>query len=515
MERIVARRALLTAAIVGVVAQALLVGLAVGVSLIVLTSLVLAAAAALARTTGHQIDRADAWIPVAAVTLALGAAIRADETVVFLDAVAAATLLGASIAAFAGAALTRRSITAIVAHGTFVLAWSVGGILRLSWLARRPGPGGPRRPLPAPARAIARGALIAVPVLLVFGLLFASADAIFASLAGTLFDWRLDLGELPIRGAVAFLFAWLVAGLLAVATGLADSRLPGDARPIGHDAAPAMQSLGAAVATPASTAAPRIGVVEALTVLVAVDALFAVFVGLQLAYLFGGLDTMAAGGITYATYARRGFLELVAVACLSGGLIVGLNAVVDPRSRSFVGAAIGLAILTAIVLASAALRLSLYQDAYGWTELRFYVAATIAWLAIGIATAIVLLLADRMRWLAHAMTIGALLVLAAVTAIGPQRLVADVNVARLLDPALVPPDGRRGLDVDYAMTLGDDAVPALVSALPALPPQDHARLSLDLEARWRELGRPVFTGWPAWNLGRQRAVDALAALFDR
>jgi Domain of unknown function (DUF4153) len=252
-----------------------------------------------------------------------------------------------------------------------------------------------------------------------------------------------------------------------------------------------------------------------VTILVAVDALFAVFVGLQLAYLFGGLDTMAAGGITYANYARRGFFELVAVTCLSGCLVVGLNAVVVDRPRSFVAAAVSLAGLTAVVLVSAAFRLGLYQDAYGWTELRFYVAATITWLGVGIVAAIVLLLGDRMRWLAHAMTIGALVVLVAVNVIGPQRLVAEENVARLLDPALVPPDGRQGIDLRYAMSLDHDADPALVAALRAVDPGDRDWLMINLHARWADLGRPEHTGWPAWNLARQRAAEALAPVVGR
>src|SRR6185369_2183873 len=128
-----------------------------------------------------------------------------DETLVFLDAVATTTLVGASMAAFAGASVTRRSIAAIVALGTLVIAWSVGGVLKLTEIARRPGDRGPRRSVPAPARAIGRGLLIAVPVLLVFGLLFASADAIFASFAEGLFDWRVDLGALPLRGGIAFI----------------------------------------------------------------------------------------------------------------------------------------------------------------------------------------------------------------------------------------------------------------------------------------------------------------------
>ena len=523
MDRIVARRALLAATVVGIAGQALFVGLALGLNLLVMTGLVLAVAGGLAAVSSsdrqrRRLDPADIWLPIAALVLAPGAAIRSDDTLVLLDAMAAAALLGATVAAFAGVAVTRRSMIAIVGIGTGVAVWVAVGILRLSEVARRPGDG-PRRSLPAPARAIVRGLALAVPLLLLFGLLFASADAIFASLTRHLFDWHFDLGELPLRGGVAFLIAWTVAGLLSIATGIVEIRVPGDDRQAAFagDGPPPMQSLGAMAAAPAPDALapmPRLGVVESLTILVAVDALFALFVGLQVAYLFGGLDTMAAGGITYANYARRGFFELVAVTGIAGCLVVGLNAVVVERTRAFVAAALVLAGLAAIILASAAYRLALYQAAYGWTELRFYVAATIAWLGVGIAAAVVLLVRDRMRWLAHAMAFGALAVLIVITAIGPQRYVADANVARLLDPSLVPPDGRQGIDLEYAMTLGHDADPALAAALPALPAADRAILMRDLETRRLDLGRREFDGWPAWNLARTQAEDALRPLFQ-
>ena len=62
----------------------------------------------------------------------------------------------------------------------------------------------------------------------------------------------------------------------------------------------------------------RLGAVEAATILLVVDALFAIFVTLQLAWLFGGRDTLAMTGLTYAEYARRGFFDLVIVAVLAG-----------------------------------------------------------------------------------------------------------------------------------------------------------------------------------------------------
>ena len=199
--------------------------------------------------------------------------------------------------------------------------------------------------------------------------------------------------------------------------------------------------------------------------------------------------------------------------CLSGGLVVGLHALVAERTRPFIAAAIGLALLAFVILGSAALRLSLYQDAYGWTELRFYIDATIAWLGLGIVAAIVLLARDRMRWLVHAMTLSAVGVLIAVNVIGSQRFVAESNVARLLDPSLVPADGQPGLDLWYVLGLGDDAVPALVTALPAMPEGDGTILTEALEARWLELNRPEAMSWAGWNLARERAREALATVF--
>jgi hypothetical protein len=507
MDRTIATRSLTAAGVVGVLAQGLLVGAELGLSVPLLAAATLAAALGLAGG-GRRIDRLDLWLPIAALVVSAMVAIRSDPTLVFLDIVTAAALLGASMAAFAGAAVTRRSVVAIVALGMVVLAWTGGGILRLSAAARRTAHGpGLRDRLPSWAGPVARGLFLAVPVLLVFIALFSSADAIFASLTAALFGWQIDLGELPIRAFVAFLVAWVVAGLLGVAAGAADLDRPADA--------PRMQSLGAAAVEPLP-AAPRLGVTEALTVLVAVDVLFAVFVGLQVAYLFGGLDTLAAGGITYANYARTGFFELVTVTCLAGGLVVGLNAVITRRSDWFVVAAVALAALTFVILASAAFRLRLYQEAYGWTELRFYIYATIGWLAIGIVAASVLLVRDRMRWLIHTMTIAAVAVLIGVNVVGPQRHVAEQNVARLLDPALVPPDGRTGLDVYYAETLeGFDAVPALVAALPALGASDKQELMLHLAYQWNRLHQPDARAWPAWNLARDQARRALQPLFSR
>ena len=520
MTRPVALRILVLAAAIGLVAQALLLGNLLGVNAPILAGALLGAAFVL-RPAERRIDSLDRWLPPAALAISLAIAIRADPTLLALDLGAACVLLGASIAAIAGEAVTRRSAARVVELALLVLGWAGIGVLRVSASARRPDPGpgidtGLNR-IPAWIGPIARGLLIAIPVLFVFASLFSAADIAFDRLMGRLFTWDVDLGEVPIRLSVAFLIAWAVAGLLAVASGALGSVID-DGERISVD--PLAQSLGAAaIGLPdpdrsAALAPPiRLGAIESATILIAVDVLFAVFVVLQVAYLFGGQDTLAATGLPYAEYARSGFFELVWVAVLAGGLLATVHAVAARRTGALVGAGLALAGLTAVVLASALLRLRIYQDAYGWTELRFYVLATIVWLGIGIGVTIALLATDRMRWLLHGLALAAIVVLVGMNLVGPSRLIAEQNVARVLDPSLVPADGKSGLDVPYALRLGDDAVPALVATLPALDPADRAALLSRLQSRRDALAEA--TGWPAWNLGRELARRALAALPPR
>src|SRR5207302_10366746 len=102
---------------------------------------------------------------------------------------------------------------------------------------------------------------------------------------------------------------------------------------------------------------------------------------LQVAHLFGGIDTLNSAGLSSSPYARRRFCELIAVAVLAGGLLFAVELVVSRRTRFYVGAALTLAVASLVIVVSAAYRMQLYQLAYGWTEQRFYALASIDWLA--------------------------------------------------------------------------------------------------------------------------------------
>src|SRR5919201_216353 len=212
------------------------------------------------------------------------------------------------------------------------------------------------------------------------------------------------------------------------------------------------------------------------TMLLSIDALFIFFVALQVAYLFGGLDTLNATGLTYAAYARRGFFELIAVAVLAGGVVFGLELVVARRSRLYLGAALVLVIATLVIVASAAYRMQLYQLAYGWTEQRFYALAGIAWLGVSGVAAALLIWRDATRWLLHVGGLVALAVAIAANLVGPSALVARQNLDRVVDPSALPADAHLGLDAYYLVTLGDGAIPTLIEYLPRLGSSDRQSL---------------------------------------
>jgi hypothetical protein len=493
-----ARRLLAAALIIGVLAQTLLFRTALGLNLVLIVGALVASAFLLCRPTA-RLDAFDAWIPPAALAFAGFVAVRADPFLVFVDTLAALGLGAAAVAAIGGASLTRRSLLGLIWVGMRGTTLVLGGATE-PIVAARPASGAEafRRRLGRVA-PILRGLAIAIPVIAIFAGLFAAADAVFSRALSDVFAIDLDLGEVPARLILAAVIAWPAAGLLVA---VAREVFP-----------PEPRSLGAAAVGP-SLALRRLGSTEAIVVLVAVDLLFAAFVALQVAYLFGGRDTLATTGFTYSEYARRGFLELLAVAFLSGGLINGLEIVVSRRSWAYVLSAVALAGLTLVVLASATLRLKLYQDAYGWTELRFYVYAAIAWLGLGAVATAGLLLAARTRWLAHALGVLAVIIWLGINAVGPQGFVARQNLARAIDPSLVAAGGQTGLDAWYLVSLGDDAVPVMVEAVPYIDIHDLWLLDRQLRDRDEALRQSDVTAWPAWNLARQRAREAIASYLS-
>jgi Domain of unknown function (DUF4173) len=331
-----------------------------------------------------------------------------------------------------------------------------------------------------PAKAVGRGLAIALPLLLLFGGLFTAADATFEGIVARLFQWDVDaLGTQLARTAF---YAWVAGGLLRVMLWRRDE--------IGAVDEPPRVSLG---------------IIEVGVALGLLDLLFLAFVCVQVRYLFGGAALIAAtSGLTCADYARRGFFELVTVTTLALPLLLAAHGLLRREQPAHEGLfralSASLLALLAVVMASAMQRMSLYQAAYGMTELRLYVTAFMGWIAVLFLWFFATVLCGRRERFAFGALVTGFLTIGLLDGLNPDALIVRTNAGRV---GTVQP-----MDERYVTSLSADAVPALVAALPALR-REHQRVVAGL----------ILSAWPSapsgdwrtWNWSRVRAWEAVHA----
>ncbi len=476
---------LLAALLFGVAGQQLFFARSAGVNVLLATTLLLAMGWWL-RPRERRPDLADSWLPLAALVFAALCVIRADPALLAFNIASTVALAAAWFAALGGARITRLDMRAVLAEAADLIAGAIDRPIRL--VLRSAGP--ITRQVRSRTGRLARyvgGVALAIPFLIVFSVLFASADPVYGRRVNDLVDiWRDLFRDAGPRLLLFFATAWLAAAAL--------SKLA--RAPLSHAAS---GSLG------------RIPVETSTVLLACVDLLFAAFVAFQIGYLFGGRDTIDAAGIPYSAYARRGFFELIGSASLVGALLFGVSLQARARSRATTALGLVLVALTLVILGSAWYRLDLYQLAYGWTELRFYALAGIVFLALSLLILGWCTLAQRMRYALQPLAGAALLVALGVNVLSPSAFVARVDLERLIDPSGLPSDAERRMDPAYLVSLGDGAFPVIVELLPSLRWEDGQLLGawLHWTARGRAGGKDP---WESYNVDRSRAREALAAL---
>jgi len=428
------------------------------------------------------LQAAVAGLLTAALLFATAMAWRDAPALRAMNLLLAAGLAAGAGGVGAGAWLTRAGAVDYLAAGSrSALAVAVGTVAVVSGAPLLPA--SPR--WSRPALSVLRGALLAVPLLLVLGSLLAAADPVFAALASDAFAF--DPGEVLSHLLLIGILAWGSAGYLgrfltAEPAAAPNLRLP----------------------------RPQVGVLDGAVALGLLNALFLAFVAVQLRYLFGGADLVrVTPGLGYADYARRGFFELVTVAALVVPLL--LLADWSMRRRRFAeewlfrGLASGQVLLVFAILASAVFRMRMYWQAYGLTELRLYASAFMIWVALVLGWVVLTVLRGRRRHFAFGALCAGLAVALSLDLVNPQDLIVKVNSGRVA--------AGQEYDVAYAGQLSADAVPALLSSLELIHPAPRCRLAGRLLERWGS-DRPG--GWRTFNYGDWRArrvvAEARAAL---
>ncbi|GGL32308.1 DUF4173 domain-containing protein [Phycicoccus endophyticus] len=423
------------------------------------TSIVLLAAGGLMWSVARH--RSHPWTVACA---ALAAVLATTATVRDADGVVVLSVLTAVVVAATGMTHAH-GVLAMVAGAA---AWPLAGLRGLPLLGRT---------ITATSRArllwpVVRTAAVTLVLLVVFGALFASGDAVFGAWASALVP---DLGwdSLVARGFVLV----LVGGVT-----LAGSYLALNPPPVDDLALPP-----ATRARPVWEWAVPVGVVVAL---------FAGFLLAQATAMFGGHEYLREStGLTYAEYVHQGFGQLTAATALTVLVIATtLRAAgrTSARGRVLTRVLLGLlGVLTLAVVASALYRMDLYQDAYGFTVLRLFVDGVELWL--GLVVLLLLTAVVRLSWRGVARTVlvsGAVFTLGFV-AMNPDGWVAARNLDRYAETGRV--------DTLYLSTLSADATPVIAERLPA-------EVAQCVEAARTRTGER--DDWLSWNVGRSRAEDA-------
>ena len=337
------------------------------------------------------------------------------------------------------------------------------------------------------AAKIGVGLALAVPVGLVFGGLLSSADPVFDRVVHRLFAW--DFARTVSHLLVVVGLAWITVGYLL--------------RLLGYGV-----FAGAVASSPHP---PRLGRVELGIPLGLLVLLFAAFVTIQSRYLFGGAGLVEATiGLSYAEYARRGFIELVVVVFLLVPTLLAADWSLDRDDRfavrDFRIIAFILLGLTLVIVASAFERMRLYIDNYGMSVDRIYATSAMIWVVLMLVLFALTVLRNARHRFAFGAVVAGFAVLGALNVSSPDSVVARINVARA--------DSGEELDADYLLRLSADAMPLVLKTLRA---RNAVVTCRGLDRARERLDRRGTGGWRRWNSARASArsalpdVDALAA----
>jgi hypothetical protein len=363
----------------------------------------------------------------AAVLFASWLSFRASPWLLWPDLLAALALLVAAASLAVRGSIYDLGVADFAARGLRALIQLFAGIGFVAAPVAR-SRGRVRSALP-----LARGVLIAIPVAALLAGLLASADPVFASF----FNLNIDVGRLLLDVFFIAVGSLAAAGLLRLVASEPMDRVDGP-----HW---------------------RLGATEALVVLAVLDAVFVAFALAQvLAATGAAAGTLRSAGVTFSDYARSGFFQLLWVSGITLALLILFSRISAFKERNtrltFLVLAECAIALTLMIVIVAFRRLSLYEEAYGFTMLRLYSHVFAVWVGL----VFLLLAADfvgpgsRWRWFIGATATTAAIVLLGLNVANPEAVVVALNTSHA--------QLAHKIDAQYLSELSSDATPALLSS---------------------------------------------------
>ncbi|HJQ52427.1 MAG TPA: DUF4173 domain-containing protein [Gemmatimonadaceae bacterium] len=409
-----------------------------------------------------------------ATILSFGFALTSSPPFPFLIVLADAMLLGLAVITI-GAERWSELSAKLLAAVPFLAP------LRVVVAAGQEVAGAPRSVSSPRSRALVRGSLLTIPVVIVLVALLASADPIINWGTNRVASWLPDWSFPPRLIFFVFLLT-LTLGANALGIRQSGVRLP---------------------QFPSVTGRVSIGITEQRMILSSAAVVLWLFVALQISYLVHPPPAALGTGVTFADFARRGFGELSFAVTIVGAIIIILEYAcpVDATARDRrILQRLDFALLIALelILFSAFRRVILYEQAYGFTEARVIAQAYMVVMALALAA-----LAWEIWRGSISVSFGrrvAELALGAFTVLvfwNFQAWIVNRNVDRLT---------RGGqFDASYLASLSRDATPTLIKRLPEIPQPQRDTISTRLACR----RAPADRRWFEWNRSEAAASETL------
>ncbi len=161
-----------------------------------------------------------------------------------------------------------------------------------------------------------------------------------------------------------------------------------------------------------------------------------------------------------------------------------------------------LIIQVVLIIASAFTRLSLYEEAYGFTTLRLYSHTFIILLAIIFCLLLYKIHKDkRENTFAFRVFLSVVLFIAVMNFLNPEAFIARRNIERFAST------GK--LDIYYLSRLSDDAIPDIIKVLNISDEDLRKTLARELYWRVKNSDSRNFSPWQSLNISRLRANKIL------
>lgn len=342
---------------------------------------------------------------------------------------------------------------------------------------------------------------ISLPLLLIVTSLLSSADGVFHEMLAKFPQMleRISFGE----GFARLLWVILLGlGMFGLLWGFIDHKVyVWNPKPeLNMEIVPAPDSALELLPEPLAL---KVDPVILTTILTVINTVYVLFVSVQFSYLFGAWDGILPEGSTYADYARSGFLELILVTSINFVLLL-LSLHSDRPEKSLLRTTVHillyiLVLCSVIMLYSAYSRLMLYEEAYGYTYIRFLVHAFMIFLGLLLVLAAVRI--SRVQFpLAQCCLALGLLSYVLVNYLGMDHIIAKQNIQRYQKSGV--------LDTSYLSRLSPDILPLLIS----FNKQENGKLDAVLREKW-EGQKQTTRKWPAFNVAKFRAERALEHYF--